>query len=90
MRNNDFQQRIPVLLTAFLAFMLRRRKAELSRTQWEALIDRWVLNERNRKLMKRRICDGITFGRLAEEFDLSEQHTKTIFYSNRDLILRHI
>jgi len=50
----------------------------LSRSQWSALIDEWVFNERARAMLKRKMLDGITYEKLAEEYDLSVQHTKTI------------
>ena len=42
-----------------------------SRTEWECLIDNWVHNEIDRKMLKRRLLDGICLEPLAEEFDLS-------------------
>lgn len=42
----------------------------LDRYQWEALIDRWIFNERDRAILKRRLLDGICFEPLAEEFNL--------------------
>lgn len=42
------------------------------------LIDEWIKNERNRKLMKRRFIDGITVEKIAEEFRLSVTRTKAI------------
>jgi DNA-directed RNA polymerase sigma subunit (sigma70/sigma32) len=50
------------------------------------LIDEWIKNERNRKLMKRRFIDGITVERIAEEFDLSAERTRVIIkHSKNDL-----
>lgn len=63
---------------------------ELSRSELEGLIDEWILNERDRKILKRRMCDGILFEPLAEEFDLSVQRVKTIVYKGKDTIYRHI
>ena len=63
---------------------------ELSRTQIESLIDEWILNERDRKILKRRMCDGILFEPLSEEFDLSVQRVKAIVYSGKEKIYRHI
>ena len=48
------------------------------RDEWEALIDQWVHNEVDRKMLKRKYLDGICFEPLAEEFELSVQHTRTI------------
>ena len=45
-----------------------------------ALIDEKVHHERNRRLLKRRLIDGICYEPLAEEFNLSVRHVKTIVY----------
>lgn len=42
------------------------------------LIDERIHHERNRKLLKRRLIDGICYEPLAEEFDLSVRQTKNI------------
>ena len=39
---------------------------DITRTQLETLIDEYILNEKYRRVMKRRLCDGITYERLAE------------------------
>lgn len=44
---------------------------DLSRSQWECLIDEWVLNEEHRAILKRNLLDGRTYEQLAEEFDCS-------------------
>lgn len=56
----------------------------ISNTQLVSLIDEWIKNERDRGIMKRRLIDGITIERLAEEYDLSvkQAHRITIKYSN--------
>lgn len=48
---------------------------DLSRTQWENIIDEWIFNEEDRKMLKRRLLDGVTMERLAEEFNYSTQYT---------------
>lgn len=53
---------------------------ELSRSEWEHLIDEWIFNERDRAILKRRLLDGICFEPLAEEFGLSVRRTKSIVY----------
>ena len=52
----------------------------ISRSEIEQAIDEWILNERDRKVLKRRLLDGVVFERLASEFDLSVRHIKTIVY----------
>ena len=63
---------------------------DLSRSEWERLIDEWIFSERDRKILKRRLLDGITFERLAEEFDLSTRHVKTIIYKQGQKLFAHI
>ena len=49
----------------------------------EAAIDKYIIGrhaERNRKLVKRRLIDGIVFEKLAEEFELSDSQVKRIVY----------
>ena len=58
--------------------MLNLYDYNYSRSEWEAIIDEYIFSERNRKIVKRKLLDGVTFEALAEEFDLSVQHTKTI------------
>lgn len=63
---------------------------ELSRSDIEFLIDEWVLNERNRKILKRRLIDGICYEPLAEEFGMSVRQIKTIVYKGQNAIFRHL
>ena len=63
---------------------------DISRTEMEHLIDEWVLNERDRRIMKRRMIDGICYEPLAEEFNLSVTSVKNIVYKSQEKIFRHI
>lgn len=66
---------------------------DYSRIEIEQAIDQWIIDrnaERNRELLKRRMCDGITYERLAEEFDLSVRQTKNIVYKNKEKLYKHI
>ena len=56
----------------------------------EHLIDEWIRSERNRGILKRRWLDGITYDRLAEEFDLSVRQTKNIVHKSENIILKHL
>lgn len=63
---------------------------DLPRSEISALIDEWVLNERNRNILKRRLCDGICFELLAEEFGLSVKQIKNIVYKSQERVFKHI
>lgn len=65
-------------------------KFDISRTEIEHLIDEWILNERDRKILKRRLIDGICFEPLAEEFDMSVRQMKRIVYKCEEKILTKI
>lgn len=62
----------------------------ISRSNAINLIDEWVLNERDREIMKRRHIDGIKYERLAEEFDLSVRQVKKIVCKNDMNIMKHL
>lgn len=55
-------------------------------TKLERLIDEFVYDERDRAMMKRHLIDGVKFEPLAEEFELSVRHTKTIVKARKDFL----
>lgn len=63
---------------------------DISRPELEQAIDSWILNERDREVLKRRLLDGIKFEALACEFELSVRHTKTIVYKNEERLFTKI
>ena len=66
---------------------------DYSRTQIETAIGEWIVGknaERDRKILKRRLIDGICFEPLAEEFDLSVRQIKTIVYKAQEQLFRHL
>ncbi len=69
---------------------MKATEFDLSRSQWENLIDEWVFSERDRAILKRRLLDGITFEILADEFNLSVPQTKTIVYKSQTRIFKHL
>lgn len=69
---------------------MKMAQYDLSRSEWENLIDEYIFKERDRAILKRRLLDGICFEPLAEEFDLSVQQTKTIVYKATEKLSKHI
>lgn len=61
-----------------------------SRSEIEHLIEEWIFNQRDRAVLKRRLLDGITYDNLAEEFDLSVRHVKTIVYKSQEKLFKHM
>ena len=62
----------------------------ISRSEMEHFIDEWIFNERDRRILKRRLLDGICYEPLAEEFDLSVRQVKTIVYKQQKIVYQKI
>jgi len=62
----------------------------VTNSEIDRLIDEWVHSERDRKILKRRLIDGICFEPLAEEFDMSVRQIKNIVYKAERQLFRHI
>ncbi len=65
-----------------------RRTDELTNTEISRRIDERIHHERNRRILKRRLIDGICYEPLAEEFDMSVRQVKNIVYNAQDVIFR--
>ena len=63
---------------------------EMSRSEISDAIDEWIFKERDRKILKRRLLDGICYEPLAEEFDLSVRQVKNIVYKSEEKLFKHI
>ncbi|MBR5202657.1 MAG: hypothetical protein IKW45_05280 [Clostridia bacterium] len=50
---------------------MKQKNLDISIPEEERLIDTWIKSERNRKILRRKLIDGITFERLAEEMEMS-------------------
>ena len=66
---------------------------DVSRTELEQVINEWIIGknaERDRAILKRRLCDGICYEPLAEEFDLSVRQVRNIIYKQQDKVFIHL
>lgn len=63
---------------------------EYSNSQIRELIAEYIHSERDRRILERRLIDGITFEKLAEEFDLSVRQTRTIVHRNEANLFKNI
>ena len=70
--------------------MTKTENYNLSRSEWENLIDQWIFKERDRAILKRRLLDGICYEPLAEEFDLSVQQVKNVVYKATEKLIKHL
>lgn len=67
-----------------------RREFEYSNSDIDHYIDEYIHSERNRRILKRKLIDGITYEALAEEFDLSVTLVKKIVLKGMDTLLKYI
>ena len=63
---------------------------EYTNSEISALIDEHIHNERDRRLLKRRLIDGVCYEPLAEEFEMSDRHIKRIIYKLQEQLFRHL
>ena len=52
-------------------------------------VESYIHNARDRDLIKRKLCDGVVFEILAEEFDLSVRQTKYIVGRAKERLLTY-
>ena len=62
---------------------------DLSRTEWERLIDDWIFNQKHRDILKDRLLNGIPFEPLAEKYNLSVTQVKNIVYKATEKLTKH-
>ena len=62
----------------------------LSRPEFQYIIDQWIFNEQHRLILADRLFNGTTYERLAEKYDLSTQQVKNIVYKAMDRLEKHL
>ena len=63
---------------------------EYTNSQIKTLICEHIHSQRDRKILFRRLVDGMTYERLAEEFRLSVRQTKTIVYKAEKILFANL
>ena len=63
---------------------------DLPRSKWVEIFSEWILDEKARYIMERKLLDNVTFEALAEEVEMSERQVKNIVYKNIGKIINHI
>lgn len=69
---------------------IKVKDLDLSRSEWEYLIEEYVLSIRDRKILKSRIIDGMTYEDIAELYDMSVTQICAICKSGKERMLKHI
>ena len=69
---------------------MKAENYDLSRSEWENLIDEWIFNEEHRLMLKRNLLDGRTYEQIAEQFDMSARHVARIIPKLQMKLFKHI
>lgn len=67
-----------------------RNLDDISNSEIERVIDEYIHSERDRKILKRRLIDGICYEPLAWEVGMSVRQVKNIVYRAEQKIFRHL
>lgn len=62
----------------------------ISNSEIERLIDEWIHSERDRKILKRRLIDGICYEPLADEMNMSVRQIKNIVSKAENKLFKHL
>ena len=63
---------------------------EYTNSQIRRIIEDFIHSERDRKILIRRLIDGITFEKLAEEQEMSVRQIKNIVYKTQEQLFKHL
>ena len=63
---------------------------DYTNSQIERLIDEYIHSDRDRRILKRRLIDGICYEPLAEEFDMSDRQIKRVVYKLQEQLFKHL
>jgi len=63
---------------------------EYSNSQIREIIAEWIHDERYRRILERRLIDGVTFERIAEEFDMSDRQVRRIVFKLQECLFKHL
>lgn len=63
---------------------------EYTNSQMMVLIDEHIHSERDRKILKRRLIDGICYEPLADEFGLTDRQIKSIVYKSTNILIKFL
>ena len=64
------------------------RFENISNTDLTRIINDWVKNERDRRVLHRKLIDGISYERIAEEFSLSVKQIYRIIGKYTDMLFK--
>ena len=63
---------------------------EYTNSQIDKLISEYIHSDRDRRILRRRLIDGVCYDSLAEEFDMSVRWIKAIVKKEKNALFKHL
>ena len=63
---------------------------EYTNSQIRDLIAEHIHSERDRKILERRLIDGVVFEKLAEEMEMSPRQIRSIVHKAETILFKHL
>ena len=63
---------------------------EYTNSRIREIITDYIHSERDRRILERRLIDGVTFEKLAEEHELSVSQVKRIIWKGSEIVFRKL
>jgi len=63
---------------------------EYTNSQIREAIAEHIHSERDRKILERRLIDGVVFEKLAEEMELSPRQVRSIVHKQEEILFKHL
>lgn len=70
--------------------MTKMESYDLSRSEWENLINEWIFSERDRAMLKRNLLDGRTYEQIAEQFDMSTRQVARLMPKLQEKLFKRV
>lgn len=65
-------------------------QADISRSQWEHLINEWIFNEEHRKILKFHLLDGYTYEQISDICCLSVRQVARILQKSKPKLFKKL
>ena len=65
-------------------------ESNLDRFEWENLIDRWIFDEKDRIILKRKFLDNVSLERIAEDLGMSTRQINRRFNKAKTQLFKRI
>lgn len=64
--------------------------SNLDRYEWENLIDRWIFDEKDRIILKRKFLDNVSLERIAEDLGMSTRQINRRFNKAKNQLFKRL